>query len=68
MVGAFWYGDIVGGNYGLSINEFMESGEFPAWDIKDMPPSLNTLHTWGDEIYGTLNDADGRCCTIARMC
>ena len=25
-----------------------------------MPPALQTLHVWGDDIYGTLNDADGQ--------
>jgi multiple sugar transport system substrate-binding protein len=60
MVGAFWYGDIAVGNYGFPINEFMESGEYPQWTLDDMPPSLQALHTWGDDIYGTLNDADGQ--------
>ncbi len=60
MVGAFWYGDIAEGNYGFPINDLMDSGEFPEWTLDDMPPSLQTLHTWGDDIYGTLNDADGQ--------
>ena len=60
MVGAFWYGDIAEGNYGFPINDLMESGEFPEWTLDDMPPSLQTLHKWGDDIYGTLNDADGQ--------
>jgi multiple sugar transport system substrate-binding protein len=60
MVGAFWYGDIAAGNYGLPINDFMESGEFPQWTLDSMPPSLRLLHTWGDDVLGTLNDADGQ--------
>ncbi len=60
MVGAFWYGDIAEGNYGFPINDLMDSGEYPKWTLDDMPPSLQTLHTWGDDIYGTLNDADGQ--------
>ena len=60
MVGAFWYGDIAEGNYGFPINDLMDSGEFPTWTLDDMPPSLQTLHVWGDDIYGTLNDADGQ--------
>ena len=60
MVGAFWYGDIVGGNYALPVNDYLDTDEFPVWSIDDMPPSLRMLHTWGDEIYGVLNDADGQ--------
>ena len=60
MVGAFWYGDIAGGNYGLPVNDFLDTDEFPQWTLDDMPPSLQQLHTWGDDIYGVLNDADGQ--------
>lgn len=60
MVGAFWYGDIAEGNYGFPINELMESGEYPQWTLDSMPESLRQLHTWGDDILGTLNDADGQ--------
>ena len=60
MVGAFWYGDIAEGNYGFPLNDLIDSGEFPQWSLDDMPPALQTLHTWGDDIYGTLNDADGQ--------
>jgi len=60
MVGAFWYGDIAGGNYGFPINELLESGEYPKWTLDSMPPALKTLHVWGDDVLGTLNDADGQ--------
>src|SRR3546814_767801 len=33
IVGAFWYGDIAAGNYGLPVNDFMESEEFPRWSL-----------------------------------
>src|SRR3546814_11703378 len=29
IVGAFWYGDIAAGHYGLPVTDFMESEEFP---------------------------------------
>jgi len=60
MVGAFWYGDIAAGNYGFPINELLESGEYPQWTLDSMPPSLKALHVWGDDVLGTLNDADGQ--------
>jgi len=60
IVGAFWYGDIVAGDFAYPINEFMKSGEFPQWTLDTMPPSLKALHLWGDDVLGTLNDADGQ--------
>jgi multiple sugar transport system substrate-binding protein len=60
MVGAFWYGDIASGNYYFPINDLLDSDEYPQWSIDSMPASLQTLHTWGDDIVGTLNDADGQ--------
>ena len=60
MVGAFWYGDIAPAGYGFEIGELMDSGDFPQWSYDVMPPSLKTLHHWGDAAYGVLNDADGQ--------
>ena len=60
IVGAFFYGDLVAGDFMLPIEEYMESGEHPQWTYDSMPESLKTLHTWGDTAYGVLNDADGQ--------
>jgi multiple sugar transport system substrate-binding protein len=60
MVGAFWYGDIAPAGYGFPIDDLMASGEYPQWTYDSMPPALKTLHQWGGESYGVLNDADGQ--------
>ena len=60
IVGAFFYGDLIAGDYMIPIGEFMESGEHPQWTYDSMPASLKTLHSWGDTGYGVLNDADGQ--------
>jgi multiple sugar transport system substrate-binding protein len=60
MVGAFWYGDIAPAGFGFPIDDLMASGEYPQWTYDSMPPALQTLHKWGDESYGVLNDADGQ--------
>ena len=52
IVGAFFYGDLVAGDYMLPIEEYMQSGEHPQWTYDSMPASLKTLHTWGDTGYG----------------
>ena len=60
IVGAFFYGDLIAGNYMIPIDDYMASGEYPQWTYDYMPPSLKNLHTWNDVGYGVLNDADGQ--------
>lgn len=60
IVGAFFYGDLIAGNYMIPIDDYMASGEYPQWTYDFMPPSLKNLHTWNDVGYGVLNDADGQ--------
>ncbi len=60
VVGAFFYGDLVAGNYIVPVDPFMASGKYPRWSYDSMPPALRTLYHWGDVGYGVLNDADGQ--------
>ena len=60
VVGAFFYGDLVGGEYMIPVDDYMASGEYPQWSYDVMPESLRNLHTWQDVGYGVLNDADGQ--------
>ncbi len=60
IVGAFFYGDLIAGNYIVPIDEQMASDEYPRWTYDSMPDSLRNLHTWKDVGYGVLNDADGQ--------
>jgi multiple sugar transport system substrate-binding protein len=60
MVGAFFYGDLIAGNYMIPIDEYMETDDHPQWSYEVMPDSLLNLHTWQGVGYGVLNDADGQ--------
>lgn len=60
IVGAFFYGDLIAGDYILPVDEWRESGDFPAWSYDPMPASLKAIHTWEGTGYGVLNDADGQ--------
>ena len=60
IVGAFFYGDLVAGDYMIPIDDYLASDEFPQWTYEVMPRSLWNLHHWGDVGYGVLNDADGQ--------
>jgi multiple sugar transport system substrate-binding protein len=60
VVGAFFYGDLIAGNYIIPIDDFMKSGDYPQWSYDAMPQSLRNLYTWKGVGYGVLNDADGQ--------
>ena len=60
IVGAFFYGDLVAGQYMVPIDDYMASGDYPQWSYDVMPKSLKTLYTWQDTSYGVLSDADGQ--------
>lgn len=60
IVGAFFYGDLIKGNYIMPVDDWRESGDFPKWSYDVMPPALRNIYTWGDVGYGVLNDADGQ--------
>jgi len=60
IVGAFMYGDLIDGNYILPVDDWRESGDYPAWSYDVMPDSLRNIYTWDGVGYGVLNDADGQ--------
>jgi multiple sugar transport system substrate-binding protein len=60
VVGAFFYGDLIAGNYIIPVDDYMASGEYPRWSYDSMPASLRNLHSWKGVGYGVLNDADGQ--------
>lgn len=60
IVGAFFYGDLIAGNYILPVDDWRDSGDYPKWSYDVMPPALKAIHTWGGVGYGVLNDADGQ--------
>jgi multiple sugar transport system substrate-binding protein len=60
IVGAFFYGDLIDGNYILQVDDWRESGDFPEWSYDPMPASLEAIHKWDGVGYGVLNDADGQ--------
>jgi multiple sugar transport system substrate-binding protein len=60
IVPAFFYGDLVNNKFILSVDDYMQSSDYPKWSYDVMPPSLKGLYTWGGVGYGVLNDADGQ--------
>ena len=59
VVAAYFYGDLIAGDYIVPVEEFMASGAYPKWTYESMPDSLRRLHSWEGTGYGVRNDADG---------
>jgi multiple sugar transport system substrate-binding protein len=60
VVPAYFYGDLVAGNFMAPVDGLMADGRFPRWSYDSMPRALRALHTWDGVGYGVLNDADGQ--------
>ncbi len=60
IVGAFFYGNLIAGNYMIPVDDYIASGDYGDWNYDVMPASLLNLHTWEGVGYGVLNDADGQ--------
>ena len=60
MEGAWYMGEYVTPGFIVPIDDYLADERFPQWNPDWWPPSLEQLHTWGDQTYGTLNDSDGQ--------
>jgi multiple sugar transport system substrate-binding protein len=58
--GAWYMGEYVTPGFIIPVDNFIADPRFPQWNPDWWPPSLREIHTWGDQIYGTLNDSDGQ--------
>lgn len=60
VAGAWWLGDLVGGDYILSYDQWYDDPRFPKWDIEDVQPGPRSLLTYGGKKYMVANDHDGQ--------
>ena len=60
VVPAYFYGDLVAGDFMVPVEDMVQSGRFPQWSYESLPPALRTLHSWNGIGYGVPNDADGQ--------
>ncbi|MEK0086010.1 extracellular solute-binding protein [Benzoatithermus flavus] len=60
IIAAYFYGELINGNFIRPIGDLMASGKFPRWSYDAMPGAVRALYTWNGEGYGILNDADGQ--------
>ncbi|MCS6849503.1 MAG: extracellular solute-binding protein [Anaerolineae bacterium] len=60
IAGAWWLGDLVGGDYILSYDQWYTDPRFPKWDIEDVQPGPRSLLEYGGKKYMVANDHDGQ--------
>ncbi|MEA3335752.1 MAG: extracellular solute-binding protein [Chloroflexota bacterium] len=60
IAGAWWLGDLVGGDFIIPYDKFYDDPSFPQWDIEDTQPGPRDLLTYGDAKYMVANDHDGQ--------
>ena len=60
VVAAYFYGDLVAGNFLAPVDDLVADGAYPRWTYDALPPALRALHTWQGVGYGVPNDADGQ--------
>ncbi|MGQ9815987.1 MAG: ABC transporter substrate-binding protein, partial [Candidatus Roseilinea sp.] len=62
VAGAWWLGDLVGGDYILSLDDYYNdtSGKYPKWDVEDVQPGPRDLLFYGGKLYMVANDHDGQ--------
>jgi multiple sugar transport system substrate-binding protein len=62
MIGMWWLGELVAGDYILPYDEFYndESGRFPAFNFEDELPGVQALRIYGGQKFVVPYDADGQ--------
>jgi len=60
LAGAWWLGDLVGGNYIIPYDKYYADPRFPKWNIDDVLPAPRSLLEYGGKKYMVANDHDGQ--------
>lgn len=60
IIGAWWMGELVEGDYLLPLDDFMADEQFPAWDLETVLPGVRNLMQYGGQTYTTAYDHDGQ--------
>ncbi len=62
IAGAWWLGDLVGGDYIIPYDEYYDdtTGKYPKWDIADVQTGPQNLLSYDGKKYMVANDHDGQ--------
>jgi multiple sugar transport system substrate-binding protein len=60
IAGAWWLGDLVGGDFIVPYDKYYNDSSFPQWDDQDVLPGPRKLLSYGGNRYMVANDHDGQ--------
>lgn len=60
IVGAWWLGELVEGDFIVPLSEKRADPQFPQWDLDSILPGARALMEYGGELYTTAYDHDGQ--------
>ncbi|CAN5522239.1 extracellular solute-binding protein [soil metagenome] len=60
IIGAWWMGELVEGDYLLPVDDWIADERFPQWDIETVLPGPKALMQYGGPTYVTAYDHDGQ--------
>jgi multiple sugar transport system substrate-binding protein len=60
IAGAWWLGDLVGGDFIVPYDKYYDDPSFPEWDDQEVLPGPRELLSYGGEKYMVANDHDGQ--------
>jgi multiple sugar transport system substrate-binding protein len=58
--GAWWLGELVAGDYIISLDKYYNDPRFPKWGFDEVLPAPRSLLTYGGKKYMVANDHDGQ--------
>jgi multiple sugar transport system substrate-binding protein len=60
IAGAWWLGDLVGGDFIIPYDNYYNDPKFPQWDDQDVLPGPRELLYYGGKKFMVANDHDGQ--------
>jgi multiple sugar transport system substrate-binding protein len=60
IIGAWWMGELVEGDYILPLEDYMADQQYPQWSLDDVLPGARALMQYGGKTYVTNYDHDGQ--------
>lgn len=60
IIGAWWLGELVEGDFLQPLTPYLEDSKYPAWDVDAILPGPRALMEYGGELYVSGYDHDGQ--------
>jgi multiple sugar transport system substrate-binding protein len=60
IIGAWWLGELVEGDYLLAIDDWISDDRFPQWSLDSVLPAIRNLMQYDGKTYEIAYDSDGQ--------